>query len=66
LRLNIGTHRCREWVGKLPSALAFEFTVVGDTLMKTVKLGEYSTFSSSVSVGPFSYIKIRQTLIKNY
>jgi hypothetical protein len=66
LRLRIGIHRCREWVGTVASALAFEFTVVDDTLMETVKLSEFSNFSSSVSVGPSLYIKIRQALIKNY
>lgn len=42
LRLNVGIHCGREWAGAVPSALAFEFTVVGDTLMETVKLSEFS------------------------
>jgi adenylate cyclase len=42
LRLNIGIHCGHEWAGTVPSALAFEFTVVGDTLMETVKLSEFS------------------------
>jgi hypothetical protein len=42
LRLNIGVHCGHEWAGTVPSALAFEFTVVGDTLMETVKLSEFS------------------------
>ncbi|MCG6944470.1 MAG: hypothetical protein LJE87_03895 [Deltaproteobacteria bacterium] len=41
LRLNIGIHCGHEWAGTVPSALAFEFTVVGDTLMETVKLSEF-------------------------
>ena len=42
LRLNIGIHCGHEWAGTVPSALAFEFTVVGDTLMETIKLSEFS------------------------
>ena len=42
LRLNIGIHCGHEWAGTIPSALAFELTVVGDTLMETVKLSEFS------------------------
>jgi class 3 adenylate cyclase len=42
LRLNIGIHCGHEWAGTVPSALAFEFTVLGDTLMETVKLSEFS------------------------
>ncbi|MGD8314679.1 MAG: hypothetical protein PVI17_08055 [Syntrophobacterales bacterium] len=42
LRLNIGIHCGHEWAGTIPSALAFEFTVLGDTLMETVKLSEFS------------------------
>jgi adenylate cyclase len=42
LRLNIGIHCGHEWAGTVPSALAFEFTVVGDTLMEAVKLSEFS------------------------
>jgi class 3 adenylate cyclase/DNA-binding transcriptional MerR regulator len=42
LRLNIGIHCGHEWAGAVSSALAFEFTVVGDTLMETVKLSEFS------------------------
>ena len=42
LRLNIGVHCGHEWAGTVPSALAFEFTVVGDTLMETIKLSEFS------------------------
>ena len=42
LRLNIGVHCGHEWAGTVPSALAFEITVMGDTLMETVKLSEFS------------------------
>ncbi|MBT8407846.1 MAG: hypothetical protein KJP05_10345 [Deltaproteobacteria bacterium] len=42
LRLNIAIHCGHEWLGTIPSPLAFEFTVVGDTLMETEKLGEFS------------------------
>jgi len=42
LRLNIAIHCGHEWLGTVPSSLAFEFTVVGDTLMETEKLGEFS------------------------
>ena len=42
LRLNIAIHCGHEWLGTLPSPLAFEFSVVGDTLMETEKLGEFT------------------------
>jgi class 3 adenylate cyclase len=42
LRLNIAIHCGHDWLGTIPSPLAFEFTVVGDTLMETEKLGEFS------------------------
>lgn len=42
LRLNIGIHCGLEWAGTVASALAFEFTVMGDTLMETVKLSEFA------------------------
>ena len=41
LRLNIAVHSGHEWLGTIPSPLAFEFTVLGDTLMETVRLGEF-------------------------
>ena len=41
LRLNIAIHSGHEWLGTIPSPLAFEFTVVGDTLTEAVKLGEF-------------------------
>ncbi len=42
LRLNMGIHCGHEWLGTIPSPLAFEFTVVGDTLVETIKLSEFS------------------------
>ena len=41
MRLNIAIHSGHEWLGTIPSPLAFEFTVVGDTLTEAVKLGEF-------------------------
>jgi adenylate cyclase len=42
LRVNIGIHCGRDWLGIVPSPLAFECTVVGDTLVEAVKLCEFS------------------------
>jgi adenylate cyclase len=42
LRVNIGIHCGRDWLGMMPSPSAFEFTVVGDTLVEAVKLSEFS------------------------
>ena len=42
LRVNIGIHCGRDWLGMVPSPLAFEFTVVGDSLIEAVKLSEFS------------------------
>jgi adenylate cyclase len=42
LRVNIGIHCGRDWLGMVPSPSAFEFTVVGDTLVEAVKLSEFS------------------------
>jgi class 3 adenylate cyclase len=42
LKVNIGIHCGRDWLGMVPSPLAFEFTVVGDTLIEAVKLSEFS------------------------
>ncbi|MBW1982036.1 MAG: hypothetical protein JRJ12_12530 [Deltaproteobacteria bacterium] len=36
--MNIGVHCGREWLGTVPSSLAFEFTVMGESLLETVKL----------------------------
>jgi class 3 adenylate cyclase/DNA-binding transcriptional MerR regulator len=42
LRMPIGIHCGHEWLGTVPSPLAFECTVVGDTLIQAVKLSEFS------------------------
>jgi hypothetical protein len=42
LRVNTGIHCGRDWLGMVPSPWAFEFTVVGDTLVEALKLSEFS------------------------
>ena len=42
LRVNIGIHCGRDWIGMVPSPAAFEFTVVGNTLVAAVELSEFS------------------------
>ena len=42
LRVNIGIHCGRDWLGMVPSSSAFEFTVAGETLFEAVKLSEFS------------------------
>jgi class 3 adenylate cyclase len=42
LQLNMGIHCGEEWLGTIPSSLAFEFTVMGETLIETVKLSEFA------------------------
>jgi len=42
LRMSIGIHCGHEWLGAVPSSLAFEFTVVGDTVIQAIKLSEFS------------------------
>jgi adenylate cyclase len=42
LRVNIGIHCGHDWIGTVPSPSAFEFTVVGDTLVAAVELSEFS------------------------
>ena len=42
LRVNIGIHGGRDWLGLVPSPSTFEFTVLGDTLVAAVKLSEFS------------------------
>jgi class 3 adenylate cyclase/DNA-binding transcriptional MerR regulator len=42
LRVNIAIHCGRDWLGMVPSPLAFEFTVVGNTLVEAVKLSDFS------------------------
>jgi hypothetical protein len=42
LQLNMGIHCGEEWLGTIPSSLAFEFTVMGETLVETVNLSEFA------------------------
>jgi class 3 adenylate cyclase len=42
LRLNMGIHCGEEWLGTIPSSLAFEFTVMGETLVEAIKLSEFA------------------------
>ena len=42
LQMNMGIHCGEEWLGTIPSSLAFEFTVMGETLIETVKLSEFA------------------------
>jgi class 3 adenylate cyclase len=42
LKMNMGLHCRYEWLGTIPSSLAFEFTVIGDTRMETVKLSDFA------------------------
>ena len=37
----MGIHCGSEWLGTIPSSVAFELTVMGNTLMNTVKLSEF-------------------------
>jgi class 3 adenylate cyclase len=46
LQMNMGIHCGREWLGTIPSSVAFEFTVMGDTLIDTVKLSEFAVNGS--------------------
>jgi len=42
LQMNMGIHCGEEWLGTIPSSLAFEFTVMGETLIETLKLSEFA------------------------
>ncbi len=42
LRYNLGIHCGNEWLGTIASSLAFDFTVVGDTLSQAIGLSEFS------------------------
>lgn len=42
LRMNMGIHWGQEWLGTIPSSLAFEFTVMGETLAEAIKLSEFA------------------------
>lgn len=42
LRMSISIHCAHEWLGTIPSSLAFEFTVMGDSLMESIKLCKFA------------------------
>lgn len=42
LQMNMGIHCGEEWLGTIPSSLAFEFTVMGETLVETVNLSQFA------------------------
>jgi class 3 adenylate cyclase len=42
LQMNMGIHCGEEWLGTIPSSLAFEFSVMGETLIETSKLSEFA------------------------
>lgn len=42
LQMNMGIHCGEEWLGTIPSSLAFDFTVMGETLTETIKLSEFA------------------------
>lgn len=42
LYINMGLHCGREWLGSIPSSVAFEFTVMSDALMHTIKLSKFA------------------------
>jgi class 3 adenylate cyclase len=42
LQMNMGIHCGEEWLGTIPSSLAFDFTVMGESLIETVKLSEFA------------------------
>ena len=42
LQMNMGIHCGEEWLGTIPSSLAFDFSVMGETLTETIKLSEFA------------------------
>ncbi len=42
LEMNMGIHCGEEWLGTIPSSLAFEFSVMGETLIESTKLSEFA------------------------
>ncbi len=42
LQMNLGIHCGEEWLGTIPTSLAFEFTVMGETLAETAKMSEFA------------------------
>jgi class 3 adenylate cyclase/DNA-binding transcriptional MerR regulator len=46
LQMNMSIHCGEEWLGTIPSSLAFDFTVMGESLIETVKLSEFAEAGS--------------------
>jgi class 3 adenylate cyclase len=46
LQMNMAIHCGEEWLGTIPSSLAFDFTVMGESLIETVKLSEFAEAGS--------------------
>jgi len=42
LQMNMSIHCGEEWLGTIPSSLAFDFTVMGESLIESVKLSEFA------------------------
>jgi class 3 adenylate cyclase/DNA-binding transcriptional MerR regulator len=42
LKMNMAIHCGEEWLGTIPSSLAFDFSVMGETLTETIKLSEFA------------------------
>ena len=42
LQVNMAIHCGEEWLGTVPSSLAFDFTVMGESLIEAVKLSEFA------------------------
>jgi adenylate cyclase len=42
LQMNMAIHCGEEWLGTIPSSLAFDFTVMGESLIEAIKLSEFA------------------------
>jgi adenylate cyclase len=42
LQMNMSIHCGEEWLGTIPSSLAFDFTVMGESLLEAIKLSEFA------------------------
>ena len=42
LQMNMSIHCGEEWLGTIPSSLAFDFTVMGESLIEAIKLSEFA------------------------
>ena len=42
LQMNMAIHCGEEWLGTIPSSLAFDFTVMGESLIESIKLSEFA------------------------